>query len=87
MTIEILAIMGAILSQAAGLPQIYVLLKTKKARDVSLATFILIGISDLIMFPYFACKKDTVGLILTILGFFCVSILVFLTIKFRKGIR
>ena len=80
----IYGIAGAIIAQAAGIPQILRMLKTKSARDVSLTTFIMLDIGDAITLTYFIRNPDPVGLTMTIIGTVIVSVLVVLTIVLRR---
>ena len=80
----IYGIAGAVIAQAAGIPQFLRLLKTRQARDVSLTTFVMLDIGDIIALTYFVRNPDPVGLTMTIIGTVIVTILVITTIVLRK---
>ena len=78
-------IAGAVIAQGAGIPQILRMLKTRKARDVSLTTFIMLLVGDFITLTYFIRNPDPVGLTMTIFGITTVTALVIITIVLRKN--
>ena len=78
-------IIGALIAQGAGIPQILRMLKTRKARDVSLTTFIMLLVGDFITLTYFIRNPDPVGLTMTIFGVITVTVLVVITITLRKN--
>ena len=58
MVLEVFGVIGAIVSQAAGIPQLLRLFKMRMARDVSLLAFIMLWVGNLIMLFYFSiCVK------------------------------
>ena len=87
MGLEVFGMIGAIVSQAAGIPQLLRLLKTRKARDVSLLTFIMLCVGNLIMFFYFSIYFDIVGLTFSSFGTVMCLILIVVTILFRRNVN
>ena len=65
---EMFGLMGALISREAGMPQFLRLLKTRPAHNVSLLTFLMLLIGNLIMLSYFATNVDPVGLTFGTLG-------------------
>mgnify|MGYP001087613561 FL=1 len=87
MGLEVFGVIGAIVSQAAGIPQLLRLLKTRKARDVSLLTFIMLLVGNLIMLFYFSICFDIVGLTFSSFGTVMCLILIVVTILFRRNVN
>ena len=87
MGIEVFGMIGAIISQAAGIPQLLRLFKTRKARDVSLLTFIMLCVGNLIMLFYFSINLDIVGLTFSSVGTVMCLILIVVTILFRRNVN
>ena len=79
MGLEVFGVIGAIISQAAGIPQLLRLFKTRKARDVSLLTFIMLCVGNLIMLFYFSISFDIVGLTFSSFGTVMCLILIVVT--------
>ena len=80
----IYGIIGAVIAQAAGIPQFLRLLKTKRARDVSLTTFLMLLVGNIIALVYFLRNPEPVGLVMTTIGTVIVTALVILTIVLRR---
>jgi len=87
MGLEVFGVIGAIISQAAGIPQLLRLFKTRKARDVSLLTFIMLCVGNLIMLFYFSISFDIVGLTFSSFGTLMCLILIVVTILFRRNVN
>lgn len=87
MGLEVFGVIGAIVSQAAGIPQLLRLLKTRKARDVSLLTFIMLWVGNLIMLVYFSICFNIVGLTFSSFGTVMCLILIVVTILFRRNVN
>ncbi len=87
MGLEVFGVIGAIISQAAGIPQLLRLFKTRKARDVSLLTFIMLCVGNLIMLFYFSISFDIVGLTFSSFGTVMCLILIVVTILFRRNVN
>ena len=77
-------IVGAVIAQSAGIPQILRMVKTKRARDVSLTTFVMLLVGDVITLTYFIRNLDPVGLLMSILGVITVVVLVVITYVLRR---
>ena len=77
-------IAGAVIAQTAGIPQFLRMLKTRRARDVSLTTYLMLEIGDIIALVYFIRNPDPVGLTMTVIGTIVVTALVVITIVLRK---
>ena len=77
-------IAGGVIAQSAGTPQILRMLKTKRARDVSLTTFIMLLVGDVITFTYFIRNLDFVGLVMSILEVITVGVLIVITYVLRR---
>lgn len=77
-------IIGAVIAQAAGIPQFLRLLKTRRARDVSLLTFVMLDVGDIIALVYFIRNPDLVGLVMTVIGTVIVTALVIVTVVLRR---
>ena len=87
MGLEVFGVIGAIISQAAGVPQLLRLFKTRKARDVSLLTFVMLCVGNLIMLFYFSINLDIVGLTFSSFGTVMCLILIVVTILFRRNVN
>ena len=85
MGLEVFGVIGAIISQAAGVPQLLRLFKTRKARDVSLLTFVMLCVGNLIMLYYFSINLDAVGLTFSSFGTVMCLTLTVVIILFRRN--
>jgi len=77
-------IVGALIAQAAGVPQFMRLLKTHTAHDVSLLTFVMLLCGAIIMLIYFIINFDLVGVVFNTIGLIMDTTLVITVVIFRR---
>jgi len=81
---SIFGIVGALIAQAAGVPQFMRLLKTHTANDVSLLTFVMLLCGAIIMLIYFIINFDLVGVVFNTIGLIMDTTLVITVVIFRR---
>ena len=75
-TAQVFGIVGALIAQCAGIPQFMRLLKTRRARDVSQLTFVMLLTGAIIMLVYFTVNFDLVGVVFNTIGLVMDTILI-----------
>lgn len=83
MTFEYIVTFAVLLTNVANFPQIYKIIKSKSAKDLSISTFCMWTIITLILSVH-AIKINDIYFIISNVGMFIInSIILMLTIKYR----
>ena len=78
-----LGFFGAFLGMITFLPQVIQVVKTKRTEDISLVTFIIILINNLVWIVYGYFRRDLAIILINVFVFISSSIIVFYKVKFR----
>lgn len=82
----IIGIIGAILSSVSFLPQVVQIWKTKSAKDLSMATIVLLASNGTSWLVY-GLLKDAIPLVITnAIVLFMLLLIIVLKIKYRKNV-
>lgn len=82
---EILGYIASVVTTVSALPQLYKILKTKSARDVSVPMFVLLAVGNILWFLYGLLLGSIPVVTANILLFVISSTIIIFTLKFNKA--
>ena len=79
------ALIGGLINVAAYFPQIFKMLKVKDSTGTSIVTWYLWLLAIVLVLLYAVYVKDWIFITLQTLSFLCISFMLFLIHKYKKG--